>query len=102
MIMSQVAWSQFPGREGEAFTLHTGEGVPVEVILVRVDGPVAQPDGGGSVSVVFHGPANQPVAQGAYDVDHGELGRFPLFVVPVGINGESLVYQAVFTWLAIP
>jgi hypothetical protein len=99
--VDQVTWSSFPGRQGESFHVDAGGG-SVELVLVRVDGPVAQPGGGGSLSALFEGPRHGPLTQGTYDVDHAQLGRFPLFLVPVGIEGGALRYQAVFTWLAIP
>jgi hypothetical protein len=47
-------------------------------------------------SVVFHGPADRPLEQGTYPLEHTALGRFDLFVVPVGHDEQGYYYEAVF------
>jgi hypothetical protein len=43
----------------------------------------------------FRGPARRPLAQGTYTLRHASLGAFPLFLVPMGGNGGTRVYEAV-------
>ena len=50
-------------------------------------------------SVIFHGPAERPLEQGTYPMEHAALGRFALFVVPVGRDEQGYYYQAVFNRL---
>ncbi len=41
----------------------------------------------------FSGPA--PLAQDMYSLSHRRLGRFPLFLVPMGTAGADAVHEAV-------
>ena len=41
----------------------------------------------------FSGPA---LTQDTYTVSHSRLGRFPLFLVPMGAAGTSVAHEAVF------
>lgn len=50
-------------------------------------------------SLVFAGPAEPALGQGICQVDHGQLGRFGLFLVPVGRDQGTAMYQAVFNRL---
>jgi Domain of unknown function (DUF6916) len=50
-----------------------------------------------SFSLMFRLPVGQAFAQGTYDFAHEEMGRFAMFIVPVGRpNGDSQGYEAVF------
>lgn len=44
----------------------------------------------------FSGPARRPLEQGTYTLRHPALGAFPMFLVPMGANGEGRAYEAVF------
>jgi hypothetical protein len=52
--------------------------------------------GGESFSLLFHGPAERPLAQRMYPCAHGALGSFDLFIVPVGRDQNGFHYEAVF------
>jgi hypothetical protein len=47
-------------------------------------------------SIVFRGPMTPVLAQRIYDIEHSGLGRVPIFLVPVGPDGEGMRYEAVF------
>ena len=47
-------------------------------------------------SIMFHGPANRFLPQATYPVEHAKLGKFLLFLVPVGPDEHGMCYQAVF------
>jgi hypothetical protein len=47
-------------------------------------------------SLLFAGPENQWLAQGSYLFAHERLGKFILFIVPVGKQAGLIQYQAVF------
>ena len=50
-----------------------------------------------SFSVIFEASRGVPIPQGTYRFEHAELGPFPLFVVPIGVHGDRVRYEAVFT-----
>jgi len=43
----------------------------------------------------FRGPARRPLTQGTYTLRHFLLGPFPMFLVPMGGDRASRVYEAV-------
>jgi len=55
-----------------------------------------------SFSVIFDGPDDRLLPQGMYVFEHGGLGRFELFIVPVGRKPGAFQYQAVFNRLVQP
>jgi hypothetical protein len=76
----------------------------IEVELVQADaltypsqpqsmakGPVQD-----SFSLVFHGPDNRFLPQRVYPFEHDQIGRFELFIVPIGQKPGFIQYQAIF------
>jgi hypothetical protein len=47
-------------------------------------------------SLIFEGPAQQPLPQQVYQVLHPTLGECAIFLVPIGRNAEAMQYEAVF------
>ena len=50
-------------------------------------------------AVVFRGPVEVPLGQGSYVVVVEEKGAFDLFLVPVGMDDQGFLYEAVFNRL---
>ena len=50
-------------------------------------------------AAVFIGSEKTPLRQETYTVTHGSLGRFEMFVVPIGKSGPGMYYEAVFNRL---
>lgn len=50
-------------------------------------------------AAVFVGSAKTPLPQETYTVTHGSLGKFEMFVVPIGKNRQGMYYEAVFNRL---
>lgn len=49
-----------------------------------------------SFSLIFGGPCPPAFSDGMFDVEHAELGSFPLFVAAVLTDGDNQQYQAIF------
>jgi hypothetical protein len=47
-------------------------------------------------SIVFRGPADRPLGQGTYHFEHGQIGGFPLFIVPRVPDQSGQYYEAIF------
>ncbi len=52
---------------------------------------------GGSFSLLFAGPAEPVLEQAVIPLEHAELGKLELFLVPVGPGFGDIDYEAVFT-----
>ncbi len=48
-------------------------------------------------SLILRGPAAILLPQRLYRFEHGEMGQFDIFIVPVGANADGVTYEAVFT-----
>jgi len=72
-----------------------GEGAdPLDVELVKVTS-LSSPKQV-QFSILFQGPANLFLPQRTYTLEHEILGKFDLFLVPVGKNTKGFEYEAVF------
>lgn len=84
----RLALATFAGREGERFT--AGD---LELELVACEpSPFAGP-GREAFSLIFH--ADRHLPQQIFSMQHRDLGAFDLFLVPLGPEGEAMVYEAV-------
>jgi hypothetical protein len=59
---------------------------------VRLAAVQPLPGDGEAFSLIFRARGNARIEQGTFEFEHAGLGRFPLFLVPVGraIRGQSL------------
>jgi len=48
-------------------------------------------------SLLFRGPLKPHFPQGTYTVEHEKLGKFDLFLVPLGPDSAGMRYQAIFS-----
>jgi hypothetical protein len=84
------------------FRVRVSDSAFVELQLTRAT-PArhSRPDGGDhkSFSLFFSGPGDRSLEQRTYLFEHDQIGRFDLFMVPVGRSGKGLEYQAVFNRL---
>jgi hypothetical protein len=74
-----------PALGGEALTL---------ALTSCVESPHARPDHP-AFSLLFHSPATGHLPQQIFSIEHAELGRFDLFLVPLGPDGDRMRYEAV-------
>jgi len=54
---------------------------------------------GEGFSLIFSGSRSDAFGQDSYKVDHSSLGRFEIFLVPVGLPESDQRYEAVFNRL---
>ena len=87
----------FADRVGEVFRVDTGSGI-VEMRLVEVTESVRSGPGARTpFSLVFLQPGGDVLPQQIYAFEHDELGRFEIFIVPIGRDADGVQYEAVFT-----
>lgn len=84
-------FDDFSDRVGETFVATALDGEPTPVPLTLVDATQREalggpgPDGAQrrQFSLVFGGPAEQPLPQSTYELTHDGLGSLTLFLVPI-------------------
>jgi hypothetical protein len=54
------------------------------------------PESTPAFSLIFRGPEGPALLQDTYQVEHTQLGVFPLFLVPIGPTQADFRYQAIF------
>jgi hypothetical protein len=97
-----MSFEQFSGRVGQTFQVSTDGGPSISAELVEAtegtEGGGAGPDGQSrqQFALVFRGPREPVLTQATYAVEHDELGRLEIFLVPIGPDGSGMRYEAVF------
>jgi len=100
--LANVAFGTLVALVNSTFVLrHTnGDAQALELIeaaLAPGSNSLAGDDGGESFSLFFRGDATRPLGQNSYAFDHSRIGRFEMFIVPIGREaGSHCYYEAVF------
>jgi hypothetical protein len=93
-----------PARDEFASCLGSGFRVvdpsldPFDLELVQVSDLKTTPEQQ-NFSILFLGPAEHFMPQSIHRLAHDRLGELDLFLVPIGQQGETILYQAVFNHL---
>ena len=96
--------ANLPSRDDFAACLHTRfrvtleTGAPLALELVTVS-EMQTSAWQQSFSIVFQGPAARLIPQHIYKLVHEKLGELDLFLVPIGQQGDAILYEAVFNHL---
>lgn len=103
VALSELGLAAFTGLLGTSFRVRPEAGRAVELKLLKAEPvPATRPARAGGAQwegfwLVFCGPSAQPLSQAIYSFEHEQVGRFEMFIVPIGqpFDGQSR-YQAVF------
>lgn len=88
----------FEPHIGDVFRLHVEGHPPVDTVLVEATRLRASPERARApFSIVFRGPVEPVYPQRIYRLEHGGIGEFEVFLVPVGRDSDGVRYEAVFT-----
>jgi hypothetical protein len=101
--LSELSLATFAALLGTSFKVRPAQGRAVELTLLKAQNVAAAKPArvGGAqwegFSLVFGGPSVQALSQNTYCFEHKRVGRFEMFIVPIGqpFDGQSR-YQAVF------
>ena len=99
-MLESFTLETFAPRRDEPFRLHPDAGDPLELRLVEATplGEGTSPASGRApFSLVFRGPRAPVLPQRIYRLEHGTIGAFEIFLVPIGPDQEGMRYEAVFT-----
>ena len=105
--LDQLTFATFTKLLRSHFRVHLGPSAVLELELVEATcAPTAQGSpkhpASESFSLIFAGPAAQPLTQKIYLFEHETIGAFELFIVPITTERGTLRYQAVFNRLLPP
>lgn len=101
--LDDLSFRTFAALVRTAFFVRDAEGR--RQMLALLEAEPAAPDGDGfggavggeSFSLSFRGEATRPLRQDTYAFEHARVGRFPMFIVPVGREDRNhCYYEAVF------
>ena len=83
------------------FRIYPDKSKAVKTTLVSVGdiGPVPDKNVSGRECFVLRFRGNEPLPQNTYRIEHDQLGRFDLFLVPTGKNKKGRYYHAVINRL---
>jgi hypothetical protein len=100
-MLAQLTRAHFDPRLNDRFLVRLGSDRAIEVQLIEVralrevpaQGPAAKR---APFSLLFRGPGDCYLPQRIYPVEHGQLGTLSIFLVPLGPDGEGMLFEAVF------
>lgn len=98
-MLEQLTYSVFTQYLHQKFTFCLNPNQAIELELIEaVDQSTGhnQPEGYEAFSIVFQGPQQPFLEQATYPVRHGEIGEFPLFIVPMRQDREGHYYYEAF------
>lgn len=73
--------------------------LPLELVEVTEKDPSPKVE---QFCLVFRGPLTPHLPQGIYTLEHEKLGKFDLFIVPLGPDSAGMCYQVVFNRMRQP
>jgi hypothetical protein len=97
-MLESFTLETFEGRLGERFRVSFEPDQATEVELVETISLGEDAEGGRApFSLLFRTELHEPYPQRIYPVEHEELGRFELFLVPIAPDERGSLYEAVFS-----
>lgn len=91
-MLESLTASHFPVDPSAAWTVLVSEDQSVPLTVeATVAGGDPRP-----FTVTFAGPLEPQLEQRMYAIEHAEVGKFPLFIVPVAREADGMRYEAVF------
>ncbi len=100
--MKPLSMEVFEPLVGQVFSFELEDGTRIDLELREVTPGTARireqyrPDERAPFSLVFRGGPEEPLPQQTYPLQHAELGRVDIFLVPIGPGKEGMGYEAVF------
>jgi uncharacterized protein DUF6916 len=89
----------FEPHIGTQFSIESGDGEVVPTVLDSVERHPSRSHGERTepFSLIFLGSDRQPLPQATYPIEHTDLGRLDIFIVPIGPDAHGRQrYEAVF------
>jgi hypothetical protein len=106
--LEQIGFESFARLVKTKFRVLVAANDALELELYEATPPRTTPAGGGtgavyeSFSLLFLGPADRLLPQRSYAFECEPVGRFDLFIVPIGRDQSGVRYEAAFNRLTKP
>jgi hypothetical protein len=96
--LDQLSCATFAKLLNSSFRVHRDDQEPVEIELIEATPypPGCEDAKARNFSLIFSGPLDRFLSQRTYLLEHGKLGAFDLFIVPIGKDQNAYRYQAIF------
>jgi hypothetical protein len=96
--LASLTAADFEGAVGTDFAVVGDESdrASVSIRLTEVVAGGEQPGRRQPFALRFRGPSSPVLEHITHAVAHAEMGRFELFLGPVGADADGIVYEAVF------
>ena len=108
MPLEQLGFDSFAGLAKTKFRVWIDAQNSVDLELLEITPPRTAPAGGAnglkyeSFTLEFLGPVDRLLPQRMYWFESAPIGRFELFIVPIGRDQNGTWYQATFNRLVKP
>ena len=89
---------QFGEQLNTTFRIEVEPGNPIELEIIKVTSLFSSPRNE-QFSVELIAPANRPLEQSTYIMEHEALGTQHIFITPIARDDKGLHYEAVFNYL---
>jgi len=94
-LTEKITKEMFSESLNTKFTAYPEPANPVELELIQLTEGISTPKHE-QFALLFRGPHAPFLQQMIYHVEHAGLGKFDLFLVPVGRDQQGFQYEAVF------
>lgn len=99
-MLENLGIEDFRRVRNTKFRLYDDASNHVDIELVEVvDEQVNPTEKGERFSLFFHVPVQSMIPQRIYEMEHEQLGKLQMFIVPVSAEENGFRYQAVFNRL---
>ena len=101
-MLDQLTYEQMKDHVGSTFQINAGDDKTFDFVLVRA-GKLMESEAvrlkRTAFSLFFQGPKTPYFPQRVYGVRHPSFGsdEVPIFFVPIGLEANGYLYEAVFT-----
>jgi hypothetical protein len=96
--VASLTHEEFTQHANSKFQVQLDENTPVELELTDISEIKLHPQQE-EFTIVFRGPLDRFLGQGARNFTHEKMGQFELFIVPIRQDAQGFYYEAVFNRL---
>ena len=100
-MTTRLTQEEFSKHLNTKFRIDLDGGDNVEFELVEVKGYMGgdqEQTGMERFSIFFQGPSEPYLLQSTYSLQHDRMGKFEIFLVPIGRSEPGVQYEAVFNY----